>query len=319
MGFYCHHCGQANTEPSESFWSMVQHFFNDITHFDGRFFFTMKYLFRRPGFLPREFVEGRRARYLDPYRMYIFTSAIFFLIFFNLFSPSLQDNTGSSSPSLMAKDTSFINQALANAKSSEDSASIMQAFGIIIRANADSSRPFPSIAEYRQKQQALAPAAQDGWFKRRFTEKKISWETRLREDNRGFVRDFFRSFLHTLPYLLFVSLPLFALFLKWIHPRNIPFAHHAMFLVYLYIFTFAILLFAFALGKMEELSSFHFFSWLHTLTLFLGLVYTLKAFKNFYGGSWAGVILRFIVFNMMSSILIIFLFLLFMGITLFII
>ena len=88
IGRYCHVCGQENLEPKETVWHLVQHFFNDITHFDGKFFSTVKYLLRKPGFLSREYMAGRRASYLNPVRMYVFTSAIFFLILFSLKGPS---------------------------------------------------------------------------------------------------------------------------------------------------------------------------------------------------------------------------------------
>ncbi len=87
-GRFCHICGQENLEPKETVWHLVQHFFNDITHFDGKFFSTVKYLLRRPGFLSAEYTKGRRAAYLNPIRMYVFTSAIFFIILFSL--PSAQ-------------------------------------------------------------------------------------------------------------------------------------------------------------------------------------------------------------------------------------
>ena len=86
-GRYCHVCGQENLEPKETVWHLVQHFFNDITHFDGKFFSTVKYLLRKPGFLSKEYMAGRRMSYLNPIRMYVFTSAIFFLIFFSLSRP----------------------------------------------------------------------------------------------------------------------------------------------------------------------------------------------------------------------------------------
>jgi len=86
-GRFCQVCGQENTEPKETFWSLISHFFNDITHFDGKFFSTVNYLIRKPGFLTAEYIKGRRASYLHPIRMYVFTSAFFFLIFFSFFNP----------------------------------------------------------------------------------------------------------------------------------------------------------------------------------------------------------------------------------------
>ena len=87
QGRYCHVCGQENTVPKETVWTLLSHFFNDITHFDGKFFSTGKFLLTRPGFLSQEYNRGRRASYLHPIRMYIFTSAFFFIIFFSLFDP----------------------------------------------------------------------------------------------------------------------------------------------------------------------------------------------------------------------------------------
>jgi hypothetical protein len=82
-GRYCQVCGQENVEIKESFWHLATHLVYDIMHFDSKFFDTLKYLLWRPGFLSKEYVRGRRAAYLHPIRMYVFTSAIFFIVFFS--------------------------------------------------------------------------------------------------------------------------------------------------------------------------------------------------------------------------------------------
>ena len=82
QGKYCHVCGQENVVPMETFWAMLTHFVYDITHFDGKFFSTLGILLRKPCFLSKEYMKGKRASYLNPVRMYIFTSAFFFLVFF---------------------------------------------------------------------------------------------------------------------------------------------------------------------------------------------------------------------------------------------
>jgi hypothetical protein len=98
QGRFCHICGQENIEPKESVWHLINHFFQDITHFHGKFFSTLKYLLLKPGFLSREYRMGRRTSYLNPIRMYVFTSAIFFLFFF-----SMVDTNGVGAPSLQYK------------------------------------------------------------------------------------------------------------------------------------------------------------------------------------------------------------------------
>jgi hypothetical protein len=52
-----------------------------VTHFDGKFFTTLKSLLLKPGFLTEEYVKGRRMKYLDPVRMYLFVSFAFFLMY----------------------------------------------------------------------------------------------------------------------------------------------------------------------------------------------------------------------------------------------
>jgi hypothetical protein len=87
QGRYCQSCGQENIIPRETFWHMFTHFFYDVTHFDSQFFHTVHHLILKPGFLSKEYIKGRRKSYLHPIRMYVFTSAIFFLLFFSLFQP----------------------------------------------------------------------------------------------------------------------------------------------------------------------------------------------------------------------------------------
>ena len=124
-GRYCHVCGQQNLEPKETVWHLVEHFFNDITHFDGSFFSTVKYLLRKPGFLSAEYMAGRRASYLNPIRMYVFTSAIFFIILFSLRSPDKivkvneTKEVGKGLP-VLVKDSAKLEKQLLDRKIDED-------------------------------------------------------------------------------------------------------------------------------------------------------------------------------------------------------
>jgi hypothetical protein len=51
-----------------------------ITHADSRVWNTLLPLLIRPGFLSREFFAGRRARYLQPFRLYLILSVAFLLL-----------------------------------------------------------------------------------------------------------------------------------------------------------------------------------------------------------------------------------------------
>ena len=51
----------------------------DLTHADSRLWRTLAALLFKPGHLTREFLAGRRARYLPPVRLYLVLSVLFFL------------------------------------------------------------------------------------------------------------------------------------------------------------------------------------------------------------------------------------------------
>ena len=81
LGPYCSQCGQRHHDhPMHSFWHFVQEATEDLTHADSRLWRTLYALLLRPGLLTREFLDGRRARYLPPVRLYLVVSLLFFLV-----------------------------------------------------------------------------------------------------------------------------------------------------------------------------------------------------------------------------------------------
>ena len=179
-GRYCPNCGQENTEPKETVWTLVSHFFNDITHFDGKFFSTGKYLLARPGFLSSEYIKGRRASYLHPIRMYVFTSAFFFIIFFSLFNPAeitekkdsreqlkeLTDASNSLSKTLAVKNDADLNDPDLRAAILRSRENI-DAHAAVLKKNAEEEARLDSIKQQQLKAKAdtakkYAPADRSG-------------------------------------------------------------------------------------------------------------------------------------------------------------
>jgi hypothetical protein len=78
-GCYCPACGQRLEPPVHSLWHFAQAATEDLTHADSRLWRTLGALLLRPGRLTREFLAGRRARYLPPVRLYLVISVVFFL------------------------------------------------------------------------------------------------------------------------------------------------------------------------------------------------------------------------------------------------
>ena len=53
---------------------------HELLHLDGKIVKTVKLLVTRPGQLTREFIDGRRARYISPIRVYLTFSVLFFFL-----------------------------------------------------------------------------------------------------------------------------------------------------------------------------------------------------------------------------------------------
>jgi len=79
-GEYCNACGQRHEPHLHTVAHFAAEAFESISHADSRLWRTLWYLLSRPGFLTREFFEGRRVRYLPPFRLYLVISVAFFLI-----------------------------------------------------------------------------------------------------------------------------------------------------------------------------------------------------------------------------------------------
>ena len=77
---FCSHCGQNDRDYMRGLWSVVYEFFREMFELDSRLFRTLKSLLFRPGHLSREFSRNRRAAYMSPVRLYLFTSFLFFLV-----------------------------------------------------------------------------------------------------------------------------------------------------------------------------------------------------------------------------------------------
>jgi hypothetical protein len=78
-GPYCSTCGQRYEPHIHSLWGFISEAAENVTHADSRVWRTLWPLLVKPGFLTKEFLEGRRARYLPPFRLYLVLSVVFFL------------------------------------------------------------------------------------------------------------------------------------------------------------------------------------------------------------------------------------------------
>ena len=76
---FCPHCGQENHDLKVPIGHLAFEVFEGFTHFDTKFYNTMRAILFSPGKITKDFLEGRRGRYVPPIRLYFLISFIFFL------------------------------------------------------------------------------------------------------------------------------------------------------------------------------------------------------------------------------------------------
>ncbi len=80
LGHYCAVCGQSDRNYRRNVFPIVGQVLSETFEFDSRLLKTLPKLLVRPGFLSTEFSRNRRAGYLSPFRLYLFTSIVFFFV-----------------------------------------------------------------------------------------------------------------------------------------------------------------------------------------------------------------------------------------------
>lgn len=358
QGRFCQVCGQENIETKESFWSLATHFVYDVTHFDGKFFSTLKYLLFRPGFLSKEYLRGRRITYLHPIRMYVFTSAIFFLILFSFYQKAsegiIKVNEKDKSVAGLVKELESKKKALNKSLTlMPDSGNIgtvdlevkkriEQIDQDILLLKKDSTQKdkiaslqednnsfdftghdydgVNSVKAYDSIQNSLPSNKRTNFFIARLQRQNLILQEKYGHDNDTVQKVVLEKFRHLYPQMLFVSLPLFALFLTllYIRRKELFYVNHVVFTIHLYCATFILILCSLWLGSI--------FHWLHIKTdisngifSFLTMFYWYKAFRNFYSQSRKKTVLKYILLIFLNIFLTLLLFLTFFLFSFFVI
>ena len=192
---FCHKCGQENVEVKESFGHLIMHFIEDLTHFDGKLWKTLKLLLFKPAKLTQLYMDGERAKYIHPIRMYLFISAIFFFFIFSGKAPER--------PDIKKMPPKAVSPKL---KSNEKEGSLH------IVLNEDTAQ-YKTIAAYDSAQQKLTVNKKDNWLESSIIKKSIALNAKYENDKFKIFQALIEQFQHYFSRMLYISLPLFALFL----------------------------------------------------------------------------------------------------------
>lgn len=210
---YCSQCGQHNTETRQSFHHLITHTIEDITHYDGNFWKTIKYLLFRPGKLTIEYLMGHRMRYVPPVKLYIFISFICFFLMALMAPDAEEEHVDTHSKTKVQDEPVAKNEGIEFDKRIYSGE---REFDSIQNALPENEK-LPKLLYYTGK--ALMKAS----------------------ENKVTPRDFIIAVSHTIPKILFIYMPIFAFWLWLFHgKKRWYFFDHGIFT--LHYFSFLLLL-----------------------------------------------------------------------------
>ncbi len=289
-GRYCPECGQSVDDFDKPFGFILVNFLGDFFAFDTRFFRTINSLVVKPGFLPNQFFDGKRAPYAPPIRIFIFSSFLMFLLLqwqtSRIFRESLQNESGSEQISS------------GNAVNIADSVKANQ-YEIIITDSIVSVDLDPLIFSN--------PSTLKLQFEQAIKAMEKNLEKAETEEEKKEIRQLIRTFsdpemmvnkvLKLMSWAFFLLLPVFALILKLFY-RKVHFVRHLIFSIYIHSFIFIVLIIIVLLNIIFGNSA----NWAGLVVFLTIPVYLIIAMKHFYKQRILAVLSRFVGVTFFYSI-----------------
>lgn len=209
----------------------------DFFHFDSKFFRTTVHLLFRPGFLTVEYLQGKRARYFQPFKLFLFVSIVYFITAGLMRSESPEAHTGK-----------------------QDSAGVVTAHN---PENLRFSLKNSNQALFTMPVDSLEQLVKKYGFNRLVDLQypRESWVTRfmIKQMIRNRIKGFDtlqETITHTISRLIFVLIPIFALLLKLLYiRRRIPYYDHVIFTLHMISLVFILLWFGLFMSLLVKWST----------------------------------------------------------------
>ncbi|WP_295997901.1 DUF3667 domain-containing protein [Rugamonas sp.] len=234
-GNYCAHCGQETVLHRPSALEFLHEFVGHYVALEGKLTGTLGRLLFRPGALTVEYLAGRRVRFVQPLRLYLTLSVLFFALM-KFSGASLQDNDLDSTPAHKAAPE--LHQPAAGAPP------------------APIAKAAPAASGPAQQGRAAASAAAEAADDDKGLEigvGKMAWLTRVWPSAASTLEHFNglpgkeknqlinEGFYHLAPTAMFCLMPLFALYLKLLYlGHGHRYGEHLLFALHTNAFAFAI-------------------------------------------------------------------------------
>lgn len=136
---YCALCGQETKLHIASAGEFFHEFIGHYVALEGKLWQTLRYLMLKPGFLTAEYIAGRRARYVQPLRVYLTLSLLFFAVL-KLGGPPVVD-LGNEAARPAGASAAVLNVGEPKAKSELEQAIVSKAPAMEAKINAFLAKP----------------------------------------------------------------------------------------------------------------------------------------------------------------------------------
>ena len=224
-GQYCGNCGQRSRGRLIKLWQLISEAFGDLFEIDSRLWQTLVPLVIRPGKLTHDYLQGRRARFMPPFRMYLVLSLVFFVVAF--FNPREELSLFFEAPVEQEITTGTEEEEKDEDEENEESA-------IIVFDDNDGD----GDGDGEDCEIDLGdPEGMPGFLARRLTPERIKQVCEHIVDDEG--KTLLEKVINNVPTALIVLLPLMALVLKALYPLSRRYyVEHLLFFVHLHAFFF---------------------------------------------------------------------------------
>ena len=285
-GQYCGHCGQRSRSRLIKLWELISEAFGDLFELDSRLWNTVVPLVIRPGRLTHDYLQGRRARFMPPFRMYLVLSLLFFVVAF--FDPREE-------LSLLFEPAAEAEVAAETEPEAEAETEAEDEGGIVVAFNDNEGSEIDEDCDIEASDLEGLP----DFFARRLTPERIQrvCEHIIADEGKSLTE----KVVDNIPAALIVLLPLMALVLKAIYPLSRRYyVEHLLFFVHLHAFFFLLFTLQILFNRLAALLS------VSELAITLVLVatsiyvpiYLFVAMRRVYGQGRIVTFLKFIVLTL---------------------
>ena len=312
---FCPNCGQRNSTKKLSFDDFFNEFFSGIFAYDSRLKRTLRALIFKPGKISKDYIQGKRVRYANPFRFYLSASIVFFIIWsFTTNFDGINSENQVPIEELSEEDTQKIQERMAEIPAV---AGQIKIDSIITKTQAASKKTFK---EYHISQLELDSLPFFNSFPKQFDlYTRFNKETKIITpeialDSLNHSQSFFNGwvfekaadwnfikanpeifvnyFISKLPFIIFFYLPVFALFI-WLLYSWQPFNYmeHLVFTFHVQTSFFVMMGIALLLNAIFASDAFV------GISLLLFLFYLYKALRRFYGQGRFLTFVKFILLN----------------------